>query len=511
MVAVVWLKRDLRLTDHAAFWQASQTRQPVLPLFVVERDYWAQSFASRRHWCFIRDCLYELQKQCQKLGQSLVIRIADDALDAFKTLSQHYPEMQIFAHEETGNDWTYQRDLRVSAWCRQANIKLTEFPCNGVIRRLPHRDQWSALRQQRLTMPLVPTPVSLRSVVGIWSDPLPAKDDPMFGEPVPGVVQHGGHSQAQAQLQQFLYEQGSHYLGNLSAPGASERTCSRLSTFLAYGVLSVREVLMALDQRLLSMPASQKKQWSRSLSAFRSRLSWRDHFIQKLEDQPSIELACMHSAFEGMRPLPGNTDYLRAWQMGQTGYPFVDACMRSLNHTGWITFRMRAMLVSFASYHLWLDWRETGKHLARVFTDYEPGIHYSQLQMQSGVTGINALRMYSPVKQSQEHDPQGHFIKKWLPELRRVPPELIHEPWLIPPMWQQANDLIIGRDYPCPIVDHQTAMQAARAKISEVRKQTDFKQQAGQVYQKLGSRRRVNRSKTKGKTDDTGQLSMDLD
>jgi len=172
-----------------------------------------------------------------------------------------------------------------------------------------------------------------------------------------------------------------------------------------------------------------KKTFGRNLSAFGSRLAWRCHFVQKIEDQPEIETNCMHPAFEGLREQAHNPAYFQAWATGQTGYPFIDACMRNLIAEGWITFRMRAMLVSFASYQLWLDWRVTGHHLARLFTDYEPGIHYSQLQMQSGVTGINAMRVYNPIKQSQEHDPKGTFILKWVPELRAIPSEYIHEPW----------------------------------------------------------------------------------
>ena len=158
-----------------------------------------------------------------------------------------------------------------------------------------------------------------------------------------------------------------------------------------------------------------------------------------------------------------------------TGYPFVDACMRSLTYEGWINFRMRAMLISFASYNLWIDWRITGKHLAKLFTDYDPGIHYSQLQMQSGVTGINSIRIYNPVKQSQEHDPKGEFIKKWVPELRDVPITFIHEPWNLTLKQQTEYNCQIKKDYPIKIVDYKKTTLIAKKRIFDVKKEKILK------------------------------------
>jgi deoxyribodipyrimidine photo-lyase len=209
----------------------------------------------------------------------------------------------------------------------------------------------------------------------------------------------------------------------------------------------------------------------------------------------------MHPAFEGLREPHHNEKFFEAWKSGQTGYPLIDASMRSLHKNGWITFRMRAMLVSFASYHLWLDWRKTAPFMAQLFTDYEPGIHYAQFQMQSGVTGINAVRMYNPIKQSQDHDPQGKFIRCYLPELKNVPDSFIHEPWRF------EN---IGSCYPMPIVEPKAAIKYARAEISACWKTSGFQDSARLVNKKLGSRSRQAKPKPKPKKDVPLQLSLDL-
>jgi pimeloyl-ACP methyl ester carboxylesterase len=167
--------------------------------------------------------------------------------------------------------------------------------------------------------------------------------------------------------------------------------------------------------------------------------------MQKIEDEPAIEWHNMLRAADGLREHEVSAERLAAWQSGHTGFPLVDACMRSLRATGWLTFRMRAMLVSFASYSLWLHWRPTGLHLARHFLDFEPGIHWSQMQMQSGTTGINTVRIYNPVKQSHDHDPAGRFIRRWIPELERVPDAAIHTPWTLDRA-EQAAAGIIGAD-----------------------------------------------------------------
>ena len=255
----------------------------------------------------------------------------------------------------------------------------------------------------------------------------------------------------------------------------------------------MREVFQACEKRnheIKQMPRGQKGKWSSAMRSFLGRLRWHCHFIQKLEDEPRIEFENMHPAYDELRVNEFNEDYFEAWKAGMTGYPMVDACMRALTATGWLNFRMRAMLVSFAAYHLWLDWRAFGPHLARQFTDYEPGIHYSQLQMQSGVTGINTLRIYNPVKQSYDQDPDGRFIRKWVPELAGLSAQWVHEPWKLSSDLHHHKACQLGRDYPFPLVNNDTAMKQARSRMGEARRADGFAEMARQVYTRLGSRNR---------------------
>jgi len=290
------------------------------------------------------------------------------------------------------------------------------------------------------------------------------------------------------------------YRADMSSPVEGWEGCSRLSPYLAFGCLSMRTIHQAAGRRVAELRALVRsggpvdRRWLGSLSSFGARLRWHCHFMQKLEDEPRIEFENFSRAFDGMREEFSATleaqERFRRWQEGTTGYPMVDACMRAVRATGWLNFRMRAMVASFAAYHLWLHWREPAVYLGRQFLDFEPGIHFSQFQMQSGTTGINTLRIYSPAKQALDQDPKGVFIRRWIPELANVPESWLSQPHLMPWEMQTRCGCFIGKDYPAPVVDHQAAVALARERFAAVRKRPGTRAEAKRVLTKHGSRKR---------------------
>ncbi len=476
--------------------QPKARHAPSIPAWLHSPDFGAAQLR------FVLDALAELRAALAARGLPLLVRVGA-VPEVFEALAREFPFGTLLSHEETGSGWTWERDKRVAAWCGERGVAWREFSQTGVVRRLRSRNGWAGRWQARMAAPVADVPAFVGVHQRRTGDALAPGDLPTLAtlgvQPDAQTSQPGGEVAARAVLEDFLLRRGHDYRRALSSPLSAAEGCSRLSPHLAWGTVSMRSVHQATEARIaaLSSGDDSDRRFAHALRGFAGRLRWHCHFMQKLEDEPQIEFRNFARACDGLRPGdtggPPWTDVeqarLQAWCAGRTGYPMVDACMRSLCASGWLNFRMRAMLVSFASYHLWLHWRPTGLFLARQFLDFEPGIHWSQMQMQSGTTGINTLRIYSPTRQALEHDPQGEFIRRWLPELARVPLPFLAEPWRMPEAVQLASGCAIGIDYPAPIVDDKLAVQHAKDRLYGLRARREAQAEAAAIQDRHGSRK----------------------
>ena len=324
-VNVVWLKRDLRLCDNAAIHDAVSCKKPLICLFNLDSQRIGRSDVSAIHIEWELDCLRSLAQDIEGLGGVIKFNYGN-IIKALEKLHHEYDIDSIIANQETGLQWSWDRDKQVAEWCKFNKVKFVEYPSNGVVRKLKTRDDWKKHRDKRISADLLPKPTTLPSPAGCHSDEIPTMEDlgltsvKLENRPIPG------EAAALSTLTSFLNERGRGYRKGMSSPITGEVMCSRISPYLSAGCLTIKQVFhhtVSRQRHIKVNPRSaENRGFTSSLTSFQSRLAWHCHFMQRLEAEATMDEIAINPELDELLNRKLDQRKFIAWRDGKTGWPF---------------------------------------------------------------------------------------------------------------------------------------------------------------------------------------------
>ena len=463
--ALCWFRRDLRDYDHAALYRALTQARQVFCVFVFDRDILDMLPATDRRVAFIHHSVFELQQALQQQGGGLIVRYGRARDEIVQLAMQLGVDALFFNHDD--DPAACERDATVSSGLAAQGIASHSFKDVVIFERdevltasgtpftvfTPYKNAWL---KKIAPFYLRAYPVDrYLDRLAVQSTALPSLHEMGFATPEVLMVPPGMSGGAQL-FEQFMSRIDAYHQ---TRDFPAQRGVSYLSTHLRFGTVSVRQ-----------LAAEAYRRNGAGAHTWLNELIWRDFYHQILAHHPEVAAGVsIKPQFQHLR-WPNPPGHFEAWQQARTGYPLIDAAMRQLNQTGYMHNRLRMVTASFLTKDLLVDWRLGERYFAEQLLDYDLAANSGGWQWAASV-GSDAqpwFRIFNPVTQSQRFDPDGEFIRRYMPELARVPSAYIHAPWTMPPLEQTLSGCVLGRDYPLPIVDHAVQRQAALALFQQV-------------------------------------------
>jgi deoxyribodipyrimidine photo-lyase len=477
---IVWFRDDLRLSDHPALHAAAKTGAPVICLYVFDRADLphARPLGGAARW-WLAQSLRALQASLHAIGSSLVLR-QGPAAKIVPALAQEAGAQAVYWNEIAQAPYQAQAD-RVTAALETIGVASQSFPGDLLVPPVHVRNKegrglrvftpfWKRVQARGDPPKPLPAPKTLSN--GLASAPAVASDrledwnlEPSHPDWAGGLRENWkpGEKAARARLGEFLKSHVAGYSGDRDRPDRAGT--SRLSPHLRFGEISPRQIWHAAR-----FAAAEHHALASDIDKFLSEVGWREFCRHLLFDLPDLATRNLQPSFDAF-PWKHDDKALKAWQRGQTGYPIVDAGMRELWHTGVMHNRVRMVVASFLVKHLLIDWRAGEQWFWDTLVDADAGSNPANWQWVAGCGADAApyFRVFNPILQGEKFDPDGDYVRRWVPELAGLPDSLIHQPWSAAPLELASAGVELGKTYPRPIIDHKVGRERALAAYARVR------------------------------------------